>query len=186
MDTSSLFAPNVYDIVAWSAVAVGVGLNLWGAAKTWKANARRNDHLWPALARLRSRKDEPIHHQGSATATIGISGTADGHRGFNSLPPMEDAEAFSKAVNDRLSELYAQVHVAKTSVLDEVRETRSELAEAKRELSASVSGVSSEVESVWARVQAEFLGAVRLEIFGSVLVICGLVANVAKALLSGS
>ncbi|MEU2944948.1 hypothetical protein ABZ617_02860 [Nocardiopsis alba] len=99
---------------------------------------------------------------------------------------MEETEAFSKAVNDRLNELYAQVHVAKTSVLDEVRETRSELAEAKRELSASVSGMSSEVESIWARVQAELLGAVRLEVFGSVLVICGLVANVAKALLSGS
>lgn len=185
MDTPSFFTPNVYDIVAWSAVAVGLSLNLWGAAKTWQANARRNDHLWPALARFRARKDEPIAHSESISTTVRFGGEAAGHKIFGSLPSMDDPEAFSRAVNERLNDLYARVITSKADVLDEVRQVQDGLAEVNRDLSASVSGVSAEVEAVWARVQAELLGAVRLEVLGSVLVICGLAANVAKALLVG-
>lgn len=112
--------------------------------------------------------------------------TANAHKSHPSLPPMDDQEAFSKAVNDRLNELYSQVNKANVQAKDESTQIREELVELRGEVSSSVLGVSDEVQSVWERVQKDLLSAVRLEIVGSVFVVFGLVANVLKSLVTGA
>lgn len=181
-----MHTPHLFDVTAWSMVALGLSLNLWGAWRTWKGVATRNDKLWPALSRLLRRDESRSDRRISAVASLVLKGTASGYKQYNALPPMSDQEAFEKEVNDRLNELYKKIAEAEGRVGKETAKVQRQVEDLRKSVNSSVSGVSHEVQVVWERVQTELLGSVRLEVIGSALVVFGLAANIAKALVTGA
>lgn len=173
-----------FDSLAVILLFVGVALNVFGIWGTWKEWAPEGQDFWATakdFAQVLRRhalrvfgREEPVKHaSGSASAGLGLYGTAKGYKGLGPLPSTDDMEAFATAVKSQIDE-----------VLSDAQRYRDQAQERDEQRQQEIKRLAGELKALKltadARLRQAMTDGLRLEVGGVLLVVLSGVCQVLK------